>query len=376
MTGADAGGLRQIQEGAAARAVLPGIFELAEREGILRRMKDLSPFCVEDLCRALHADLGYAVSLGNRGRMIGLLVGLLSECGRLLEDGTKWRWAGDGNDGIADVPGGAAVPAEAPEPPDDGQVPFFRKCIEAAPAYLRGGPPFLSFDGKAARLWESFLGCREFRICRSLLLDFMRIRNAPSFRLLDLCHGPGWGLEAVAGRFPLVRMTALDFTDAFSARARERVGLAGGGSPGSAGPVVTWVGPDRWKGFGHPLPFGDGTFDAVFFSCGDPYIPAAQRGAVYREIARILAPGATLGILTRCRPDADRRHVPSFRIRVSALVHDFAESVCEGWEGFPSAEENIRLFSELGFAGERSVLGSMSLLESSLWVLRKAGADA
>ncbi|MGE5664158.1 MAG: class I SAM-dependent methyltransferase, partial [Deltaproteobacteria bacterium] len=214
------------------------------------------------------------------------------------------------------------------------------------------------------------------RICRSLLLAFMRIRNAPSFRLLDLCHGPGWGLEAVAGRFPLVRMTALDFTDAFSARARERVGLAGGGSPGPAGPVVTWVGPDRWKGFGHPLPFGDGTFDAVFFSCGDPYIPAAQRGAVYREIARILAPGATLGILTRCRPDADRRHVPSFRIRVSALVHDFAESVCEGWEGFPSAEENIRLFSELGFAGERSVLGSMSLLESSLWVLRKAGADA
>ncbi|MGE5664943.1 MAG: hypothetical protein ACM31I_11500, partial [Deltaproteobacteria bacterium] len=143
MTGADAGGLRQIQEGAAARAVLPGIFELAEREGILRRMKDLSPFGVEDLCRALHADLGYAVSLGNRGRMIGLLVGLLSECGRLLEDGTKWRWAGDGNDGIADVPGGAVISAGAPEPPDDGQVPFFRKCIEAAPAYLRGGLPFL-----------------------------------------------------------------------------------------------------------------------------------------------------------------------------------------------------------------------------------------
>lgn len=373
MTRTDSGALRQIQEGAAARVVLPGIFELADREGVLGRMKAISPFGLEDLCRTLEADLGYAVSLGNRGRMIRVLVGLLSECGRLREDGAKWRWAGEGNDGDRDA-GGAATAAV--EPPDDGQVSFFRKCIEAAPAYLRGGPPFLSFDEKATRLWESFLGCREFCICRSLLLDFMRIRNDPSFRLLDLCHGPGWGLAAVAGRFPLVSMTALDFTDAFTARARERLGLAGGGTSGPPDPAVTWVGPERWKGFGHPLPFADGAFDAVFFSCGDPYIPAARRRAVYREIARVLAPGATLGILTRCRPDAGRRHVPSFRIRVSTLVHDFAESVCDGWEGFPSAEENLRLFPELGFAGERSVLGSMSLLESSLWVLRKGGADA
>jgi hypothetical protein len=90
----------------------------------------------------------------------------------------------------------------------------------------------------------------------------------------------------------------------------------------------------------------------------------------------VLAPGGRLGVLTRCRPDADARYVASFWLRVSALAHDFAESVCEGWEGFSDAEENTRIFSDAGFQGGPEGPGAMSFLDSSLWVLRKACGDA
>ena len=139
---------------------------------------------------------------------------------------------------------------------------------------------------------------------------------------------------------------------------------------------IVWVGPDRWAGFGRPLPFVDAGFDAVLFTCGDPYIPAGQRGDVYREIARVLTPGGRLGVLTRCRPDVGARCVASFWLRIFALAHDFAESVCEGWEGFSDAEESTRMFSDAGFQGGSEVSNAMSFLDSSLWVLRKARAYA
>jgi hypothetical protein len=61
---------------------------------------------------------------------------------------------------------------------------------------------------------------------------------------------------------------------------------------------------------------------------------------------------------------------------MAALAHDFAESVCEGWEGFSDAEENSRLFERLGFRPGGPLFGSMHLLESSLWVLKKGGSRA
>jgi SAM-dependent methyltransferase len=202
----------------------------------------------------------------------------------------------------------------------------------------------------------------------------MGIENHASFRLLDLCHGPGWGLEAAVSRYPAIHISALDFTEVFSrtAKARAEDAQARNRRLGHPAVPIVWLGPDRWRGFGDPFPFPDGSFEAVFFSCGDPYVPHAVRGEVYREIGRVLVPGGRLGILTRCLPDAGARHIPSFWLRISALVHDFAESVCEGWEGFSDTEENVRLFSDAGFLGGVSLLGGMSLLESSLWVLKKS----
>jgi len=369
--------LREIRSGPVARLLLADILDLAEREGILERVRRLSPLSFEKLCAALHSDVGYALADGNRRRMIALLLGLLAECGRVKEAGRVWHWCGEDSTSAAGRWSEAIPPAGTSAEMDD-QYLFFRECLASVPAYLRGAAAAVKFDQRSVDGWERFLGCAEFRSCRELLLVLMEIEAQPAPRVLDLCHGPGWGLEAVVRRFPAARITALDFTDAFLRTARTRADLAQARNRHHGCPVVpiVWVGPDRWAGFGQPLPFPDAVFDAVLFTCGDPYIPAGRRGDVYRDVARVLTPGGRLGILTRCRPDADARYVASFWLRVSALAHDFAESVCEGWEGFSDAEENARLFADAGFQGGTEGPRAMSFLDSSLWVLRKARGDA
>ena len=365
--------LREIRHGAVARLLLAEILQLAEREGILERMWRRSPFSCEELCQALHTELGYALAKGNRQRMICLLLDLLSECGWLREEEGVWLWNRENSPALLESDGPIFSTGGTPETSADDQYLFLRDCLLSVPAYLLGGGPSVRFDEKSSVAWERFLGCREFQVCRSLLLELMGIENHHSFRLLDLCHGPGWDLQAAISGFPAIQITALDFTEAFFDKARERAGRAqarmrGSGQPASS---ITWVGPDRWKGFGNSFPFPDGSFEAVLFSCGDPYVARSLRGALYGEISRVLVREGTLGILTRCYPDAEARDVPSFWLRISALAHDFAESVCEGWEGFSEAEENIRVFSDAGFQGAVTHLGTMNLLESSLWVLKK-----
>ncbi len=358
------------------RRLLADVLGLAGREGILERIRRLSPVSLDELCAALSSDLGYALDRGNRRRMICLVLDLLRECGQVSTVGEAWLWRDDAAPADSGMVRGAGPTGERAAMADD-QYLFFRRCLEAAPGYLRGGDPTLLFDDRNARAWERFLGCTEFCACRALLLKLMGIGNLAAPRLLDLCHGPGWDLDAIITCHPATRITAVDFTEAFGQGARVRAERAQTRSHrlGSAVPPIVWIGPDRWKGFGQPLPFPDGTFDAVFFSCGDPYIPSDLRREVYRDVARVLIPGGTLGVLTRCRPDAGARHVPSFWLRVTALVHDFAESVCEGWEGFADAEENACVFADAGYQGGGAEPSEMSFLESSLWVLRKRQTD-
>lgn len=368
--------LRKIQGGAVARLLLADILELAEREGVLEQVRRLSPVSFEGLCAALCSDLGYALDHGNRRRMISLVLDLLRECRWVSKVGGAWVWRDEAAPANCEIPQDTTPGGNASSMTDD-QYLFFRRCLEAVPAYLRGGDPTLLFDDRNAAAWELFLGCTEFRTCRALLLKLMGIGDVTAPRLLDLCHGPGWDLEAIITRHPATRITAADFTEAFRQSAGVCAKLAQDRSRrlGHAVPPITWVGPERWKGFGDPLPFPDGSFDVVFFSCGDPYIPMRLRREVYRDVARVLTPGGTLGVLTRSRPDAAARHVPSFWLRIAALTHDFAESVCEGWEGFAEAEENARVFAAAGFQGGGIRPGAMSFLESSLWVLRKRHPD-
>jgi SAM-dependent methyltransferase len=371
------GTLREIRKGAVPRMLLADVLDLAEREGILERIQRYAPVSRAQLCRVLQSELGYALETGNRERMIGLLLSLLAECGRLREQEGLWSWEPTASGAHPEGERSGARP-EDEATRADAQYRFLRQCLESMPAYLRGCGPSLLFDARHTEVWDAFLGCAEFRACRALLLELMKIEDRPTFRLLDLCHGPGFGLEVTTVRFPSVCLTAIDFTGAFRRHALRRVETAQRENRRLGRPMapVTWMGPEAWKGFGNPLPFHDGSFEAVLFSCGDPYVPSHLRRQVYGEITRVLAPGGRLGVLTRCRPDAAARHVPSFWLRVAALVHDFAESVCEGWEGFRDAEEQMQTLAEVGFQGGIASENTMSMLESCLWVLRKRPANA
>ncbi len=71
------------------------------------------------------------------------------------------------------------------------------------------------------------------------------------------------------------------------------------------------------------------------------------------------------GVLTQSYPDYKRKYVKDKWIRMASLVHDFSESVCEGWQGFYDAEDSIKLFEETGF----NVYAVM--LNASIWRLDK-----
>ena len=338
--------------GNCARALLPEIFDLADREGIFRRLRDVSPFTFDGFCKALEKDPGYAVSGGSRRRMISVLMDLFREAG----------WLDGGNGGAS------RAPEEACDRVEEGQVAFFRECLRHVPAFLRGDPAPFAFDEKSVSMWDRFLGCPSYRSCRKMLMGLIGVENWPTFRLLDLCHGPGWGLADAVASYPAARVTAVDFTGSFARLARERLN---GGGAGPGGANLRWFDSGQWKGFGSPLPLDDGAFDAVLFCCGDPYIPRGIREDVYREISRVLVPGGRLGILTRAYPDAACRYVPSRGVRIATLIHDFAEGVCAGWEGFSDMGENERLFSEIGFRGREGNHGKTNFLDGTLWVLEK-----
>ncbi|HTU03378.1 MAG TPA: methyltransferase domain-containing protein [Candidatus Sulfotelmatobacter sp.] len=341
--------LRDVPAQAAARRLAGDILALADREGILPTLAAKAPVALPPLCAALEAEIGYRLTGESRRRMVVLLLELLEACGWAREVAGRWHWLGE----PSAIPGAGS---EAISP--DGQMEFFRRCLEAVPAYLRGAAPAVVFAEPDVAIWDRFLGCEEFQTCRALLLELMRLENDSRIRLLDLCHGPGWGLQAVQARFPAVQVTALDFTDAFAAVARARAAAP----PRS--PAIAWVGRERWRGFGDRLPFGDGAFDAVLFSCGEPYVPSALRRDLYGDISRVLGPGGTLGVLTRSRPARPPAGAREW-LGLFALAHDFAESVCAGWAGFSTATERIRCFTEAGFEAPQC------MLDGSLWVVRK-----
>ena len=364
--------LRESIGGSFMRPLVAEILGLVHAEGIAGLMAMLSPFTMDRLCDELETAFGYMLR-GNRRRMISVLLALLEEAGWCVREGSRWRFAPvDG--GRPGFPARSADrSAESDPSTGDGQLRFFLECLKSVPAYLRGGSVAFGFEGGSVGAWDRFLGSAELRCCRKLLLELMGVRNSRSFHLLDLCYGPVWGLAEAATRYPSIRITAVDFTEVFADAARDRLRSIEEVSrtAGHTGVDVVWCGPGQWPGFGHPLPFREETFDAVFFSGGDPYIPRVLRRDVYGDIARVLSPGGRLGILTRGFPDPGRRFVPSPGMRMASLVHDFAESVCEGWQGFTEPEENLRMFRELGYRGGGAIPGEMCFLESSLWVLRK-----
>jgi ubiquinone/menaquinone biosynthesis C-methylase UbiE len=322
-------------------------------EGVARTFAALGRFSPGDAASALERELGYDLRDRVRLRMVRVLTDFLCECGQVeMKDGCYIWTAGECPGCVLSDEEEALAAGEAL----GGELAFFEGCIAHAGKFLRGAPPLYSFDSGAAHIWEEFLGNAEFNFARQVLAKMMLAGQNGGARVLDLCYGPGFDILHIQQCLGDVRVTALDFKDVFRNRALGRI-------PNPAG--VEWIDSGRWQGFGSPLPFEDGTFDAAFFACADPYVPAELRGFVYRDIFRALKRGGSVNILSHSYPDPEKKDVYDPWVRKGTLCHDFSESVCEGWQGFYDAAESRGLFEAVGF-----VIGDV-MMNASVWRLDK-----
>jgi SAM-dependent methyltransferase len=306
--------------------VEPGLPQLAEdclglleAEGVLQLWRRLGRFDAREFVSAAARELGYAVG-GNRARMLGMLLDLACECGWLVRDGPLVR----------------STDFSRPRPTGSGKAPgdlsFFRACLEVVPSYLRGETGGIAFDPRAEGLWDSFLGSPLYSFARRWLLQRAGLEDDPSLRCLDVAFGTGQSTAALCRQFPAAFKVAVDTHGHYQAgAARRSAGVLAGYGRSATG--VSWVPPSLWRGgFDADLPFADGAFGLVLLSCGDPYIRGQRREGFYREVHRVLRPGGRFALLTWPYPEAGVPGEPSVRLR--ALLHDFAESVCRGWHGF------------------------------------------
>lgn len=328
------------------------LLRFAEEKEITRSLAAMGRFSITDVENLLQRKIGYRGGERVRLRMIRTLLDLLVECGYARREGALFVW----NDHAVSFVPLTDTEADAVRAMFRGQVEFFERCIAHAEDFLSGGPPLCGFDTASLQLWEEFLGNDEFRFARSVLAKLLLVEKAESPRILDLCCGPGFDIQQIQEESLEASVVALDFKDIFHQKVMEKT---------TAPESVQCITSERWKGFGSPLPFPDNAFDKVFFSCADPYIPGELRDYVYRDIFRIVRRGGSLGILSHSYPDPAKEYVKDAWTRRGVLCHDFAESVCEGWEGFSDAAASRRLFETIGFSVDTI------MLNASVWRLVK-----
>ncbi len=150
------------------------------------------------------------------------------------------------------------------------------------------------------------IGQHSWVTAEELMLDIPRLRLTPSSRLLDLGSGPGGPLTFLALQAGC-RAAGIDLSPAAIASAKARAA-----SLGLESRVEVRVGDSN-----DPLPFSSGSFDAAVSI--DVVLHLRDRTAVFREVARVLAPGARFlftdaGVASGAVSDAEtaRRAVHGF----------------------------------------------------------------
>ncbi|MBF0553005.1 MAG: class I SAM-dependent methyltransferase [Nitrospirae bacterium] len=308
--------------------------------GVLSGQHECDEF--ERIVELLENSHGYTLKDGNRRRMIAVLLDFLTECGYRRQG----RYTADGVN---------REPAHGSLDSFEGEYNFFSRCIDYAGEYLRGGKPLYDFNGGCVDTWDEFLGNPEFEYARGVLAKKLYEGCRALDRVLVLCYGPGYDICHLQRYSEDVKITAVDYNGAFYEAARAKL---------LRPDAVQWIHSDKWGGFGSPLPFEDGYFDAAVFSCADPYIAGGHKRFVYEDIYRVLTRHGLMGIITRGYPDSQCGSDKLYQR--AALCHDFAESVCEGWQGFYSAKQTRALLGEIGFD-----IKSLTLNEC-LWMAAKS----
>lgn len=108
--------------------------------------------------------------------------------------------------------------------------------------------------------------------------------GVPTRSVLDVGAGDGAAAEVVARRFPVERVTLVDFSPPMLARARERFA----GSPVSVNIVDADLGDPGWR---EHLPDDVPVYDLVVSRYAIHHLPHERKHALYAEIHNLLAPG-------------------------------------------------------------------------------------
>lgn len=336
------------------------LIEFAQHEGLLKVMKEMEGFTKEDFCNRASIKLKYKTHDRSRKRMLLVLLDFLEECGYIVKDrGDGFRY----NDNTESLPVFSSQEINVLKDTFYSEIDFFGKCIDYAGEFLRGGDYLYNFTQGMEDIWDKFLGNYEFSIARDILLKAMVTDKTNCQKILDLCYGTGHGLKAICRDFPNSEITAVDFTDAMRPFAISKLK--------ENYDKVTWVDLHKWNGFGLKLPFKDKTFDNVFFSCGDPYIPEHLRKYVYNDLYRILKPGGSAGVVAWGYPDRTKKHIQNEWIRKGIFIHDFAESVCRGWHGFRDIDSTISMANDIGFTGLNAVVNKFYMLDTAVWIFKR-----
>lgn len=109
-------------------------------------------------------------------------------------------------------------------------------------------------------------------------------------KVLDVCGGTGEvALEAANSVGPYGRVVCLDFSSKMLEKGRAKAKIRGYGH------IIEFVTADALA-----LPFDDKSFDRVTVAFGVRNLPDISRG--FREMARVLRPGGSIGCLDLSRP--------------------------------------------------------------------------
>lgn len=125
------------------------------------------------------------------------------------------------------------------------------------------------------------------------LLEYVHLTE--NANVLDLGCGTGRLLDRLAGKFPHLRGTGLDFSHSMLRMAR---------SSNRHHPRLIYV-----QGNAQSLPFADGQFDAVFNTLSFLHYPTPEQ--VFAEVSRVLQPGGYFYLVDPTfRQQAEAQHVP------------------------------------------------------------------
>ncbi|MBI1188503.1 MAG: methyltransferase domain-containing protein [Alphaproteobacteria bacterium] len=166
------------------------------------------------------------------------------------------------------------------------------------------------------------------RIALGALARGMRGRDQRRLHLLDVGCGNGRFLAQTLGAFPKLNATGLDLSPAYVEAARAR--------------LAPWPQADAVVGAAETIPFDDGAFEAAVSVYLFHELPPRIRRDVARELARVMAPGATLVVADSLQSgdaaDLDRM--------LEYFPVGFHEPYFKSYLG----EDLIALFEDVGFA--------------------------